>query len=163
SNDGGRGGSAEGSAYGPGQPWRGTPSDTFDEPCVDPADPSVAGSWQGELDTYTLPSGSRSIRVDFKGSYRGADGLCGAVVFGSGDSPPVATDAKAWPPGVDAFSQQDFGRISKAAIKEGFSYQFYAGGTALDAGLATSPPALHASSVRFAVNLRQIYKSWCNL
>jgi hypothetical protein len=142
----------------------GAPSNSFDLPCTLPAPDALAGTWQGEFDSYALPSGSRAIRIDITGAYLASDGLCGTVEFGNGDAPPVATDPEAPPPGQPAMP--DPPPLAHLPT-EGFPFEFYEAGTpVIDAGVSSFPPgkpAVLGNRVRFGISLRQVYKSWCNL
>src|SRR5437762_854076 len=74
-----------------GVPYLGTPSNSFELKCDQPAPDWLAGAWQGEFGAYALRSGSKAVRIEFTG----ADpqyGLCGTVTLGEGMTPPVATD-----------------------------------------------------------------------
>ncbi len=94
-----------------GELFRGTPSNSLNLPCDLPAPDFVAGAWVGSFDTLTLPSGSSTIRIDVKGSFKTSDGLCGTVVFGEGDPLPLPTDPSTYPPGAPT-SAADQGPIS---------------------------------------------------
>jgi hypothetical protein len=155
-----------------GVPWPGTPSNSFDQPCTGAAPDSVRGIWQGELDSFVLPSGSKAIRIDVAGG--GANGgLCGTVTFGTGEPPPLATDPAAAPPAAPA--SLILAPDADRAVVEGFAYEFNALGAppfdpgGIDGALSVPgevlmlPRAVEGSRIRFGITLRQVYKSWCNL
>jgi hypothetical protein len=147
--------------------WSGVPSNTFDLPCTLAAPDGFGGVWEGEFDSYDLPSGSRALRLQIDGAYEESDGLCGKVVFGKGEPPPMATDPTAPPPGapwpLDSQSRLRVGRVPV----EGFVYEFANVGTdpyAPDGGGALfAPAAVHGQRAQFAITFLQSYKSWCNL
>jgi hypothetical protein len=144
--------------------WPNAPSNSFELPCTLPAPDGLAGTWLGEFDTYALPSGSRAIRLDVTGAYQASDGLCGTVTFGNGDQPPVATDPEAPPPGQPA--QPGSPPLAQVPT-EGFKFEFFEAGTPVpDAGIlpfVPGKPAVLGNRIRFGINLRQVYKSWCDL
>lgn len=141
--------------------WPDAPSNSFDVPCTLPPPPSLAGAWEGAFDTYALPSGSKSVRVEITGAFMQSDGLCGTVTFGSGEPLPVATDAETAPPGAPNLAEAALaGRLPR----EGFGYEFNAPGTlALDGAVLLAKPAVKGDQVRFGINLKQSFKAWCNL
>lgn len=148
--------------------WPGAPSNTFDEPCTTLAAPNgFGGIWEGAFDSYTLPSGSRALRVEIDGAYEQQNGLCGKVVFGTGAPPPVATDPKAAPPGAPwPLGSNDLPRLGRIPV-EGFVYEFASNGTLPTTpdggGSFNSLPAVQGDRARFAITFLQSYKSWCNL
>jgi hypothetical protein len=153
----GDGGTPSADAGPRGLPWLGTPSNSFDQKCDLPAPDWLAGAWQGEFDAYTLPSGSKTIRIEFTGADQTPSAVCGRVTFGQGEPPPVATDPKALPPGANG--------SLVTPIMEGFAYEFvssFGSVTSFDAGAPTAP-GVDDRRIRFGITLNQIYKSWCNL
>jgi hypothetical protein len=125
-------------------------------PCRGEAPPDVAGVWTGEFDDYALPSGSRAVRVEFRGNetFGGPPlALCGVMIFGTGESPPMPTDPdslEAYPPGTD-FSDTYGSRYRYAY--EGFQYEFY-----------ESKMSFHeAGAVRFGIMTAQIIKPYCEM
>jgi hypothetical protein len=126
-------------------------------PCEGEVPPDVAGVWTGEFDDYALPSGSRAIRVEFRGNQTfGEQGLCGVVTFGTGGQPPMPTDPdsqEAYPPGIDFNAWRDRSRYRHAY--EGFQYEFYAYGSTM---------SFHEPGVvRFGIMTTQIIKPFCEM
>jgi hypothetical protein len=127
--------------------------------------PDVAGAWVGEFDDYALSSGSRAVRVEFRGNqdYGPHTGLCGVVTFGTGAPPPMPSDPDslaAYPPGTE-FLDNGFKSASVGAPAsryrypyEGFQYEFY------DSRMSSYEPG---AAVRFGIMTTQIVKAYCDM
>jgi hypothetical protein len=148
----------------------GAPTNSFDLPCTLPAPAAIAGTWQGQFDSMTLPMGSYAIRVDVTGAFDQPDGLCGKVTFGQSTPWSLATDPTAAPPGEP--TNPDSSIFSRPVA--GFPYEFYQPGKDDTSDLASkvmgpgvgplSPtPGFDGDHVHFAIAMRQPVKSWCNL
>lgn len=140
-----------------GHVFDGTPSNSVRTLCDVPAEDWLAGVWQGEFDSYVLPSGSKALRIDFAGSPHTPKGLCGTVVLGQGDPLPLPADPTLPPPGEPA-NGSTFG----STPREGFPYDFSAFGPLVDGGASPNPP-IEGRRLHFAINLLQIYNAWCEM
>jgi hypothetical protein len=143
-----------------GHVYEGMPTHSQAVKCDVPTEDWLAGVWQGEFDSYALPSRSKAIRIDFAGSPHEPGGVCGTVVLGQGDPLPLPTDPTLPPPGEPPIGST-FGRTPR----EGFPYDFGAYSSPLlgvDGGVSGSPP-IKGRRVRFAINLLQIYNAWCEM
>jgi hypothetical protein len=151
-SNGGRDGGPIDGGKPPGVLHAGTPSNALNLPCTLPAPDFLAGTWQGQFDTFTLPSGASSIEIEIKGSYEGVHGLCGTVTFGSGDPLPLPTNAEDYPPGLPPPEDIPSVRLNDN-LREGFPYEFYSPRSA----------GVQGDRIRFTINTMQIYNAWCNM
>jgi hypothetical protein len=97
-------------------------------------------SWTGYVENYQFPSGSDTIRFSFASDPSGQ--VVGHVIFGSGNSPPPATD-----PDVGYPDEKDTGLYSQV---EGFPY------TMVDGNFA-------ANRLRFTFQGFEPWTGWCAL
>jgi hypothetical protein len=130
--------------------WSGWPaSNDLNETCLAGGDPAIAGSWQGQFDSYTFPSGSADIRLQVVDAETSAPNApCGKIVFGAGEQPPLPTDPGAfYPPG------QPYADHPIRSPYEGFRYDF------------SGPPdsQVNGQSLRLGIMTGQIYKAWCEI
>jgi hypothetical protein len=127
--------------------------DCWGHPCVGSPPPWLAGSWEGEFDSFTLPSGSKTLTVHFdgRGNFEDSPGVCGRVIFGQGAAPPLPTDPEALPQGASI----DGLRRSRLPA-EGFIYEFY------PREITGSTP-IAGQVVSFALFTAQVYKAWCQI
>ena len=129
-------------------------ADCWGQPCVGSPPGWLAGSWQGDFDSFTLPSGSKTltVHVDGRGRFPESTGVCGRVILGQGAAPPLPTDPEALPQGA-SIDQNRWSRMPH----EGFVYEFYPPSEFRD---STPMPG---QVVSFGLFAAQLYKAWCEL
>jgi hypothetical protein len=136
--------------------WPYPPSNVIGFECTAAAPSFAAGVWKGKFDSY-VPVTGPNIEIDVDGTSSFDHGVCGKVIFGSGDPLPLPTSADAPPP--DAPAIPFAGSVGPTG---GFPYEFHDPGIFnADAGAFHS----NADGRRFTipVNLLQVYKAWCNM
>jgi hypothetical protein len=135
--------------------WPQPPSHSYSEGCEPSVTPEFNGTWRGTFDDYSLPSGSRSVRVVVEGAT--ASGICGYITFGDADPPPLPTDREApYAPGFDGKGSDQVPLDRSQTLVDGFVYQFGTG--------KWVPLDDPASNIQYAtINLRQPYKAWCEI
>jgi hypothetical protein len=128
--------------------------DCWGQPCLGSPPSWLAGSWEGEFDSLTLPSGSKTLTVHFdgRGRFEDSPGVCGRVIFGQGAAPPLPTDPEALPQGT-SIDQNRWSRLPT----EGFIYEFYP-----SSELTDSTP-MPGQVVSFGLFAAQVYKAWCEI
>jgi hypothetical protein len=136
--------------------WNSPPSNNYSEACGPSVTSEFNGTWRGTFEVSPLSSGSRSLRLVVEATT--ATGICGSITFGDGEPPPLPTDREApYAPGFEGQpSSEVLARSRTLAPVEGFVYQL---GIGPAGGMASPSMASYVA----AINLRQVYKAWCEI
>lgn len=111
--------------------------------CGDPETTAFEGTWVGEIEGGSLPSGSTQVALDIEAAAIG-EPVVATVVFGEGPPPAAPTDPEVgWPAGVDP-------ELEAVPVADGFVYRSVEGTRTGDRLL-----------IDFAVT--ELWAPWCAL